>query len=175
MALRRLFYRTSGRVPVMVPGSHSKARLSEEAAMQLPPACSRNTRLLETEGCDDGGVVGLGVFAVDGEGCGLVVEYFVVDLRTQVVFQQVSGHKHQRNLTAWTVRDTALNPADLERIPAPPPRPGRARPAGRRERAHALPAEPRRGRGGLHRVAQPAPAARGDPDSHWGPSLTNAD
>lgn len=62
--------------------------------MQLPTACSQNRRLFKTEGRDDWGVVGFGVFAVDGEGRGLVVENFVVDLRTQVVFQQVSGHKH---------------------------------------------------------------------------------
>lgn len=41
---------------------------------------SGNVASVEVEGGDDGGVVGLGVFVVGGEGEGVVVEDFVVDL-----------------------------------------------------------------------------------------------
>ena len=107
-ASQTLFYRTSGRFRRWRLARLSRRWLSEEAAMQRPPACTRNRRLLKTEGCDDGGVVGFRVFAVDGEGCRLVVENFVVDLRTQLVFQQVSGHQHMVKHLARFVRSRTI-------------------------------------------------------------------
>jgi hypothetical protein len=40
---------------------------------------SLSSTTLEVEGCDDRGVVGLGIFPVDSEGSGLVVQDLVVD------------------------------------------------------------------------------------------------
>jgi hypothetical protein len=79
-------------------------------------------------------------------------------------------------LMCWRSRTAMESPAPQSRAADRPgmnprtasPGLGRARPPGRGERAHALPAVPRRGWDGLHRMAQPAPTTLGDHDARRG-------